>query len=136
MRIELKSLIAAVIGGLVVVGGAFGVSAIVVGSQKAQADHTAARTARAADAPGAPAHTINAAFVAQGRLLYTQSCSSCHGANAEGGYGPNLHGRGLPNARVASVIKNGVTGKMPAFGDKYNDTQQQMLVAYVQSLTK
>lgn len=36
--------------------------------------------------------------------------------------------------RVATIIKNGVTGKMPGFGGKYNAAHQQALVAYVQSL--
>jgi len=75
-------------------------------------------------------------LVATGYSLYTQACSSCHGNNAQGGYGPNLHGLNLPDTRVAIVIKNGVTGKMPAFGGKYTAAQQQALVAYVQSLKK
>ncbi len=134
MRIEVKGLIAAVIGGLIVVGGAFGVSAIVVGAQKAQDSHTAVDTTRAAQAPGAPTPVINAAFVAQGHTLFTQSCASCHGANGAGGYGPNLHHEDMSDAQIALKIKNGVTGKMPAFGSKYNDGQTQTLVAYIRSL--
>ena len=75
-------------------------------------------------------------LVAAGRSLYTEACASCHGANAQGGYGPNLHGLGLPDTKVASVIKNGVAGRMPGFGGKYNAARQQALVAYVQSLKK
>ena len=75
-------------------------------------------------------------LVTTGYSLYTQACSSCHGDNAQGGYGPNLHGANLPDTRVATVIKNGVTGQMPAFGGKYTATQQQALIAYVQSLKK
>ena len=84
---------------------------------------------------GAPLSSISSSqLVATGYSFYTQSCSSCHGNNAQGGYGPNLHGMNLPDTRVATVIKNGITGEMPAFGSKYNATQQQALIAYVQSL--
>jgi len=86
---------------------------------------------------GDPSSSISSSqLVATGHSFYTQACSSCHGNNAQGGYGPNLHGLNLSNTRVATVIKNGITGKMPAFGDKYNAAQQQALVAYVQPLNK
>lgn len=126
MRIELKGLIAAIIASLAVLGATFGVSALVVRLQASQ------------DRPHAPVGNapkpVNAAFIAQGHALYTQSCASCHGAGGVGGYGPSLHREDLSDAQIALKIKNGVKGKMPAFAGQYNDKQVQALVAYIRSL--
>jgi len=49
-----------------------------------------------------------------GHTLYLQSCSGCHGPNAEGGRGPRLAQnnriRGGRNRRLFDSIKNGVRG--------------------------
>ena len=129
MNLQTKALSAAALAGLFVVGASYGVSALVAPhlSRYAEVPQTAGSTTAMAAVPSSQ-------LVVTGRGLYTQVCSSCHGANAQGGYGPNLHGLGLSDTRVAYVIKNGVTGRMPGFGDKYNAGQQQALVAYVQSL--
>jgi len=134
MRVEVKGLIAALLAGLAVVGGAFGISGLVVGAQAAREGHKAAALTRAAQTPGAGATVVDAAFVAQGHALYTQSCASCHGVNAVGGYGPSLHHSDLSDAKITLKIKNGIKGRMPAFGGKYNDGQTQTLVAYIDSL--
>ncbi len=134
MRLELKGLIAALIAGAGVVGASFGVSALVVGAHAAQDSHKAAALTRAAHAPGASTAVANAALVAQGHAFYTQSCASCHGADAGGGYGPSLHHEDMDDAQITRIIKNGVKGKMPGFAAKYNDQQTQTLVAYVDSL--
>ncbi len=134
MRVELKGLIAALLAGLAVVGGTFGVSSLVVKAQVSQASSKAASLTQSAQAPGAGAQVVNAAFVAQGHALYTQGCTGCHGVNAVGGYGPNLHHSDQSDAKITLTIKNGVKGKMPAFGGKYNDQQTQTLVAYIDSL--
>lgn len=134
MRLELKAVIAALIAGLGVVGASYGVSALVVGAHAAQDSHKAAALTRAAQAPGASTAVVDAAFVAQGHAFYTQSCASCHGVNVAGGYGPSLHHSDLSDAKITLKIKNGVKGKMPAFGGKYNTQQTQTLVAYIDAL--
>ncbi len=138
MRIELKGLAAGLAAALLVVGGAFGVSAIVTHTDsKSEAPASAAQMTRnMGRMDNTMASIPSSQLVATGHTLYTQACSSCHGNNAQGGYGPNLHGLNLPDTKVATVIKNGVQGKMPAFGGKYTAGQQQALVAYVQSLKK
>ncbi len=119
------------LAGLFVVGASYGVSALVAPhlSHHAEATQNAVSLTAMAAVPSSQLVTV-------GRSLYTEACASCHGNNAQGGYGPNLIGLGLPDTRVATVIKNGVTGKMPGFGGKYNAAQQQALVTYVQSLNK
>lgn len=131
MNLQTKALSAAILAGLFVVGASYGVSALVaphLSHHTEAAQSTGSTKAMAAEPPSQ--------LVETGRSLYTAACASCHGNNAQGGYGPNLYGLNLPNTQVATVIKNGVTGKMPGFGGKYNAAQQQALVAYVQSLKK
>src|SRR5437667_9099962 len=44
------------------------------------------------------------------------SCKNCHGAAAEGGFGPDLAGRKLSIARVTRAVRQ-PGGIMPAFKD-------------------
>jgi mono/diheme cytochrome c family protein len=83
-----------------------------------------------------PASTIVATpeLVAQGHLFYDMSCSHCHGDDATGDEGPNLHNLPISNARIAATVKKGIKGEMPTFAKKYDDNQIAALVAYVRSL--
>ncbi len=66
----------------------------------------------APDAASAPAAADGDADA--GRQVWTQSCASCHGADAEGGIGPGLAGNtNLTDEDVAAVIRSG-RGVMPA----------------------
>ena len=77
--------------------------------------------------------------VAAGRALFNNSCSSCHGMNAEGGQrAPSLIGVG-----AAAVDFQVSTGRMPLqhHGAQaprkrsiFSETQTQQLAAYIQSL--
>ncbi|KUP05691.1 cytochrome C551 [Bacillus coahuilensis m2-6] len=48
------------------------------------------------------------------KQIYNQKCSSCHGGNLEGGFGPQLStiGASLSKEDIMSVIENG-QGQMP-----------------------
>jgi len=70
----------------------------------------------------------------QGAGFFGQSCSDCHGDDAHGDEGPDLHNLAISNARIARTIKNGVKGEMPSFAKKYDDQQIAVLVSYVRSL--
>jgi mono/diheme cytochrome c family protein len=130
MRIEIKGLLLALAAALVVLGATFGLSALVRGSGSGQPPP---RAAGASAGSGLAAPAVSAAQAAQGRLFYTQSCASCHGADAEGGFGPGLHNEDMSDARITHVIIKG-KGRMPAFGTKYGDTQTRALIAYIRTL--
>ncbi len=138
MKLEIKAALAALIAGLFVVGASYGVSALVTPHLAHEAAAHQSRPGQQGDGTGmaATGAVASAQLVLVGRSLYTKACSSCHGDNAQGGYGPNLHGLEQSDLQISTVIKNGVKGKMPAFGGKYATAQQQALVAYVQSLKK
>jgi mono/diheme cytochrome c family protein len=70
----------------------------------------------------------------KGHALFLLNCAHCHGADARGDEGPDLHGVTKSDARIASLIKNGKKGEMPKFASKLTDSEVQALVAFVRSL--
>ena len=81
-----------------------------------------------------PMQTSSPDLIAQGGELFAQSCSHCHGDDASGDEGPDLHRLAISDARIATTIKNGIKGEMPAFAKKYDTRQVAMLTAYLRSL--
>ena len=81
-----------------------------------------------------PEITTSPELVSQGREFFGQSCSQCHGDDATGDEGPNLHNLTISNARIAATIKKGIKGEMPTFAKKYDERQIAALVAYLRSL--
>jgi cytochrome c553 len=73
-------------------------------------------------------------LVAQGRQFFTMSCVECHGDDAHGDEGPDLHHLTISNAALAVMIKQGEKNQMPSFTKKYSDAQVAALVAYLRSL--
>jgi mono/diheme cytochrome c family protein len=73
-------------------------------------------------------------LASQGHEFFEMSCSHCHGDDATGDEGPDLHNLTLSNARIAATIKKGVKGEMPSFAKKYDDRQVSALVSYLRTL--
>ena len=148
MSIELKGLFAALIAIVVVLGGAYGVSAIMVaregGSSAASGLAVSSQMNRDMGRLSGKQKRMDAEMssvastqvVAAGQSLFAQACVSCHGAKGQGGFGPSLYNSDQSDAKIGLIIKNGVKGKMPAFGSKYADPQVQALTAYIRSLKK
>ena len=76
----------------------------------------------------------SAQLVSTGHSLFITNCAPCHGAQAEGDDGPNLHKLGLPDDVITSTVTNGVKGEMPSFAKKLKDNDLKAVVAYVHSL--
>ena len=72
----------------------------------------------------------------KGQVLFVKNCSPCHGAKAQGGEGPNLHGLKLSSPQIIATVKNGIKGEMPAFGNKFKELDMKRLVVYLLSLKK
>jgi mono/diheme cytochrome c family protein len=70
----------------------------------------------------------------KGHTLFLLNCAHCHGADARGDEGPDLHGLTKSDSRIASLIKNGKKGEMPKFASKLSESEVQALVAFVRSL--
>jgi cytochrome c oxidase cbb3-type subunit 3 len=78
---------------------------------------------------------------AAGEAQFKAICGSCHGADGKGNAllgAPNLSdGTWLYGSELETVkhgIRNGRSGRMPAFGEQLNDDKILLLTAYVYSL--
>ena len=139
LSLELKAMVLATVSGLAVMGIAFAAGEIfqLKPAAPTEAAGTASGTVGAAGTNGLdealvipPAGTQEH----QGYTLFMMNCAHCHGNDARGDEGPDLHGVTKSDARIASIIKNGIKGEMPKFGAKLTDSDVQALIAFVRSL--
>jgi mono/diheme cytochrome c family protein len=73
-------------------------------------------------------------LVAQGQHLFLMNCAHCHGDDARGDEGPDLHGLHKTDARLSALINNGIKGEMPRFNQKLSPSDVQALIAFLNSL--
>jgi mono/diheme cytochrome c family protein len=73
-------------------------------------------------------------LVAQGQHLFLMNCAHCHGDDARGDEGPDLHGLRKTDARLSALINNGIKGEMPRFNQKLSGSDVQALIAFLNSL--
>lgn len=87
--------------------------------------------------PPSPAVTEAPAAVADGQALYAKYCSSCHGAEGKGGFGPDLSGEykyGKTSTAVEESIALGRPGNMPAFEEKLSSDEIKTLADFILNL--
>jgi mono/diheme cytochrome c family protein len=123
LSLERKGIIRAIVSGLAAVGMACATGEII----------------RPKPAAGSPVSTNSVIPPAgtqayHGYTLFLMNCAHCHGSDARGDEGPDLHGVMKSDARISALIKNGIKGEMPKFGGKLTDNDIQALIAFVRSL--
>src|SRR4051812_31058959 len=59
-------------------------------------------------------------LVARGRKLFLDSCAHCHGADARGDEGPDLHDVQVSDRYIVNTIARGIPHEMPAFAKKHD----------------
>ena len=69
-----------------------------------------------------------------GRQLFLKNCAHCHGADAHGDEGPDLHNLDWTDEQIATRIRNGKKGQMTAFAGKFSAQQIREVVAYLRTL--
>lgn len=74
------------------------------------------------------------ALVAKGRALFLSSCAHCHGADATGDEGPDLHRVWVSDRYISNIITNGIKHEMPSFRKKLGHDEIVNLTAYIRSL--
>ena len=126
--LEISAAFVAISAAVVVLGVTLGGSIVM---RKYTERHLAAAP-QTAQSP-APVAAITP-LVAEGRRLYLMNCAHCHAPDASGDEGPDLRGVKKSDARISSMILNGVKGEMPRFGSKFKDADVQELIAYIRSL--
>jgi len=72
----------------------------------------------------------------KGRHLFALNCAHCHGDDATGDEGPDLHNVRKSDARIAAIIQKGIKGEMPKFGQKFKEEDVQALIAFLRTLKK
>jgi mono/diheme cytochrome c family protein len=73
-------------------------------------------------------------LVAQGHKAFLASCAHCHGADASGDEGPDLHGLEVSDRHISATIMRGIKGEMPSFRKKLEADDVAALTAYLRSL--
>jgi mono/diheme cytochrome c family protein len=121
MSIQRKGLIAALLVSLGMLGATFGFAAMLQ-TQKPRV--TAIPTAMVSSGNMTEA----------GHRLFEQNCAHCHGDDARGDEGPDLHGLKKSDERIERLIQNGIKGEMPAFGKKFSHEDVQTLIGYLHTL--
>jgi mono/diheme cytochrome c family protein len=71
---------------------------------------------------------------AEGRRLFLLNCAHCHGDDARGDEGPDLHDLRRSDGRIRELVLDGIKGEMPAFAKKLNDSDVRALTAYLRTL--
>ena len=127
---EGKAFLAAICASGTALAAMFGVASIVRNGQNtAIAIPAFATSAQAAIKP--PELTVDAT---QGRHLFLMNCAHCHGDDAHGDEGPDLHDLHRSDSRIHEVITAGIKGEMPSFGKKLGDADVRQLIAYLRTL--
>ena len=124
MNIEVKALIAALLISGTVVGCFLGTARIVQSSTSVPPSKSVAQSAAMKDPR-----------VTAGAKLFALNCAHCHGVDATGDEGPDLHKVTKTDERIKSQILNGVKGEMPAFGKKLTQDDVATLVVFIHSLS-
>jgi len=81
-----------------------------------------------------PAGATPESLQATGKKLFLNSCAHCHGADARGDEGPDLHGLQVSDRRIATVIRRGIPDEMPSFAKKHSPADIVALIAYLHTL--
>jgi cytochrome c oxidase cbb3-type subunit III len=88
----------------------------------------------ASQATGAESQT--ALSLEEGKRLFEQNCSVCHGVDAGGGDGPDLHGvlASLGDASVQDIIRRGIPGTAMPGSSTLSEREAAAIVAYLRKL--
>ncbi len=85
-----------------------------------------------------PLSAADAADLAEGTRLYNAQCALCHGIDGSGGYGPSLlrptFVRAADDAGLMAILRAGIPGLMPGFGDANGVRRTWQLAAFVRTL--
>jgi mono/diheme cytochrome c family protein len=124
--VAVRGLCAAVATSGLIVGATLGFARFMQTTQRSPAP----AVALAKQTPGSGQQPL----AAQGAKLFSFNCAHCHGIDATGDEGPDLHGLTKSDAHLKSIILNGVKGEMPAFNKKFKDQDALALIAFLRTL--
>src|SRR6516165_724500 len=74
------------------------------------------------------------AEINEGRQIFVKHCAECHGFDARGEEGSDLHNLRAGDALIRQVITGGIKGAMPAYGKALNNADVRALTSYLRTL--
>jgi mono/diheme cytochrome c family protein len=77
---------------------------------------------------------VNDEATNRGRRIFVAHCAECHGFDARGNEGSDLHNLRAGDALIRQVITGGIKEAMPAYGKVLNDGDVRALTSYVRTL--
>lgn len=77
---------------------------------------------------------VSAEIVIQGRQIFVKHCAECHGFDARGDEGSDLHSLRARKPLIRQIITGGIKGEMPAYGSVLSDADVRALINYLRSL--
>jgi len=129
MSIEVKGLLLGLAAALGLLGVTFGLAPSFQPKKDAEANRE-----QPANAVSVTSTDALQGDAKRGHALFDHNCAPCHGDDARGDEGPNLHNLAKTDARITTLIKGGVKGEMPSFAKKFSDADVQALIAYLRTL--
>ena len=72
--------------------------------------------------------------IAEGRRIFVRHCVECHGFDARGEAGPDLHNLRAGNRLIRQIITSGIKEEMPAYSKALDEAEVQALIAYLKTL--
>lgn len=124
---EARACLIAISTSILTLAGTFGLAAVMRSQQPATVASTAGTQ-------GMDVRQLTT-LAADGRHLFLMNCAHCHGEDARGDEGPDLHNLHRSDARIHQVITAGIKGEMPSFTKKLNDSDINALTAYLRTLS-
>jgi len=132
-RMKLSRGILSITAAAVVSGSALG-SALAFGHWLQEAAARSSHQRPTVDYWLEPVTPTSPGLIAQGRRLFLDSCAHCHGADASGDEGPDLHDLRVSDRYIAHMIVFGEPHQMPSFAKKYGAADITALTSYLRSL--
>ena len=77
---------------------------------------------------------VNVEVASRGRQIFVKHCAECHGFDARGDEGSDLHNLRGGDALIREVITGGIKGAMPAYGKVLSDADVRALTGYLRTL--
>jgi len=129
MQIEIKATVTALAAPAIMLAATFSLAQVLQSTNGVDSRHASETKASATQAA-----VVLGEEAESGHTLFEKNCAHCHGDDARGDEGPDLHNLKLSDARIAKRIREGIKGEMPSFAKKFNDGNIQALIAYLRTL--
>jgi mono/diheme cytochrome c family protein len=127
-RTELGATLLGILASAVTLGATFGFAALMRHYTPLPAP------VQTADAKRPQPDPATGPLVEKGHHLFAANCAHCHGSDATGDEGPDLHGVTKSDDRISALILHGIKGEMPKFGQKLKDDDVRALIAFLRAL--